>query len=288
MPSRLTPKENKTDAQILADNLGIQLIEIPIADISEAFAVGLDASRPALTPTWGQTGITSNALENVQAISRATILRQLGNEFHALPIATSDKSELYLGYATVNGDMSGALAPIGDLPKTKVRALARWLNENRPETVKTPRGVLPESVITKPSGADLKQDPKTGRLVTAEDELMPYEFADEVIWRIEALRQSHDEMLAVRFQYEANYPLSAEQKAEWLNKFFRRMAKAVFKWFVSPPILMMEGNGSIAKTDYHHPVVAGRICWAGHSEVEIALLLDNVREQLVPSLIADV
>ncbi|HEY9744931.1 MAG TPA: NAD(+) synthase, partial [Oculatellaceae cyanobacterium] len=215
-------------------------------------------------------------------ISRATLLRQLGNEFRALPVATSDKSELYLGYATVNGDMSGALAPLGDLPKTKVRALAQWLNHHRPPHVKTPRDVIPAAVIQRPSGADLKRDPKTGKLVTAEDELMPYEFADEVIWRIEALRQSFEEMLKAPFQYEERYVLSPEKKAEWLQKFYNRMARAVFKWFVAPPILITEGNGSIAKTDYHHPIVAGKICWTGHTDAEIAGCLDSCREALAP------
>jgi NAD+ synthase (glutamine-hydrolysing) len=269
MPSHITPEENRSDAQTIADNLGIQLVEVPIGKVTEAFGSGIESIRGLVESQWGKTDPRSNALDNVQAISRATILRQLGNEFRALPVATSDKSEFYLGYATVNGDMSGALAPIGDLPKTKVRALARWLNENRPDFVKTPRNVLPESVITKPSGADLKKDPTTGKLVTAEEDLMPYEFADEIIWRIEARHQSHADMLTERFQYENKYELAQSIKVEWLDKFFDRMPKAVFKWFVAPPILIVEGNGSIAKSDYHHPIVANRIRWQGHNAEEI-------------------
>jgi NAD+ synthase/NAD+ synthase (glutamine-hydrolysing) len=280
MPSQLTPDSNRTDAQILADNLGIQLVEVPIGAITDAFSSGIGGIRKTVEGHWGQTDPRSNAMDNVQAISRATILRQLGNEFRALPVATSDKSEFYLGYATVNGDMSGALAPIGDLPKTKVRTLARWLNEHRPSHVKTPRNALPDSVIAKPSGADLKKDPITGKLVTAEEDLMPYEFADEIIWRIEALRQSHDDMLAIRFQYEENYTLSPAQKADWLRKFYDRMAKAVFKWFIAPPILIVEGNGSIAKSDYHHPIVANRICWEGHAPLEIGLVLDELTDRI--------
>lgn len=275
MPSELTPAHNRTDAETLANNLGIHFTEVPIGGAVNAFGQGLAEGRSPIEAAWGKTDPRSNAMDNVQAISRATILRQLGNEFRAFPIATSDKSELYLGYATVNGDMSGALAPIGDLPKTKVRALARWLNEHRSPNVKTPRGVLPESIITKPSGADLKTDPKTGKLVTAEEDLMPYEFADEIIWRLEALKQSHEEMLAARFQYEEQHGLSSAQKAEWLHKFFDRMSKAVFKWFVSPPILIIEGNGSITKTDYHHPIVSNALHWQGHQDAEIALILEQ-------------
>lgn len=281
MPSRLTPDENRTDAQTLANNLGIELVEIPIEGITESFTTGLQAVQAIISKQWGSKNSYSNAADNIQAISRATILRQIGNDFNALPVATSDKSEFYLGYATVNGDMSGALAPLGDVPKTKVRALAHWLNEHRPSTVKTPQNTIPLAVIQKPSGADLAIDPKTGRLITAEEALMPYEFADEVIWRIEALQQSLEDMLAVRFQYEEQHTLSSEKKAEWLHKFYQRMARAVFKWFVAPPILIVEGNGSIAKSDYHHPIVAGRIHWAGHTDVEIALSLDNVIDKTI-------
>lgn len=272
MPSALTPDDNRDDAKVLAQNLGIHWTEVPIQDVTQAFGTGLADVTGALEAAWGGVDARSNAVENIQAISRATILRQLGNMFRALPVATSDKSELYLGYATVNGDMSGALAPLGDIPKTKVRLLAHWLNENRAH-----KNAIPEAVIGKPSGADLKKDPVTGKLVTAESELMPYEFADEVIWRLEALGQSFEEMLAAQFQYEEAHTLSQEQKAAWVARFYDRMAKAVFKWFIAPPILIVEGNGSIAKSDYHHPIVANRVRWQGHDPAEIASHLDRQR-----------
>jgi NAD+ synthetase len=281
MPSSITPDENRADAQALADSLGVTLTEIPIGDVTTVFGAGLAPVLPVIQAQWGAPDTRSNAADNVQAIARATLLRQLGNAFRALPIATCDKSELYLGYATVNGDMSGALAPLGDVPKTKVRALGRWLNAHRtaPDGKFRPP-VLPERILARPSGADLKRDPATGRLVTAEEELMPYAFADEIIWRLETLGQSPAEMQAAIFQYERQQAALGEalppaQKAEWLRRFFDRMGKAVFKWFVAPPILIVEGNGSLAKSDYHHPIVAGRIAWQGHSLAEITSALDS-------------
>lgn len=281
MPSAITPDENRADAQVLADGLGAALTEIPIGAVTSAFQKGIAPVLPTLEAQWGAPDARSNAADNVQAIARATLLRQLGNAFRALPIATCDKSELYLGYATVNGDMSGALAPLGDVPKTKVRALGRWMNvhRTRPDGGPCPP-VLPERILAKPSGADLKQDPLTGRLVTAEEELMPYAFADEIIWRLETLGQSPAEMHAAIFQMERQQDglseaISAEQKAEWLRRFFDRMSKAVFKWFVAPPILIVEGNGSLAKSDYHHPIVAGRIAWQGHSPTEMTQALEQ-------------
>lgn len=261
MPTALTPDENRTDARQLAQNLGMPFVEIPIGEAVEAFELEINAHREALARAWGAEATGSFAADNNQAMSRAHVLRMLGNDYHALPLATSDKSELYLGYATVNGDMSGALAPLGDVPKTKVRMLARWMNAHRAQ-----QNALPEAVITKPSGADLALNPETGRLLTAEEALMPYEFADEVIFRIEALDQSLAQMLDASFQYEQQHTLSRQQKQAWLEKFFQRMSRAVFKWFVAPPILIVSGNGSITKTDYHHPIVAGRIDWAGLSD----------------------
>lgn len=290
MPSELTPDDNRTDAFLLANHLGVSCVEIPIGEMTGCIVRGVASVYNAVVARWGEQDARSNATDNVQAITRATLLRQLGNEFRAFPVATSDKSEFYLGYATVNGDMSGALAPLGDLPKTKVRALARWINRERASILKsvvshspkaTGEPIIPERILEKPSGADLKTDPTTGALITAEQDLMPYEFADEVIWRLEALHQSLPDMQNTPFQYEARHPLSPEQKTAWLNKFFDRMAKAVFKWFIAPPILIVEGSGSIAKTDYHHPIVANRICWQGHSEAQRQDTLNQATASIV-------
>jgi NAD+ synthetase len=259
MPSRITPAENRSDAAQQAENLGIGYTEIPIAEIIQPFLTGIEAQRASIAQHWGGSDPQSYAADNVQAISRATLLRLIGNDYRALPIATSDKSELYMGYATINGDMTGALAPLGDVTKTKLRALAHWMNANRPV-----KNAIPEAVITRPPAADLALDPTTGRPLQAEAALMPYPFLDEVIWRIETLHQSKANMLNETFEWELqNGPLPLERKRLWLDRFFRRMATAVFKWWVVPPILIVDGNGSIAKTDYHHPITACRIAWEG-------------------------
>ena len=93
-----------------------------------------------------------------------------------------------MGYATINGDMSGGFAPIADVPKTKLFAFARWLNNNR-ET----KNAIPESIILKKPGAELAINPKTGQPLIAEDALMPYEFLDEIIWRIENKNESYND-----------------------------------------------------------------------------------------------
>ncbi len=282
MPSKLTSEESREDARLLADNLGISLVEVPITHVVEAFNLGLKAHggglEKILEPTWGPLNEQSFARDNVQAISRATVLRQLGNNYHALPIATSDKSEYYLGYATVNGDMSGAISPLGDVPKTKVRALAHWLNEHSPVPNR-----IPARTISKPSGAELAINPETGEALTAESALMPYEFADEIIWRIEALQQSKTEILAASFQWEVEHSLSLEQKKIWVDRFFRRMAASVFKWWIAPPVILVEGNGSITKTDYRHPITANQIQWEGMGDSDRNALLDAIGYQVTPT-----
>ncbi len=260
-PTALTPEDNKTDAAQLAHALGIGFAEVPIGGMVQQGLAGLNVLGPAVQGVWGAASATSFAKDNVQAMSRATLLRLLGNEYHALPVATSDKSECYLGYTTVNGDMSGALAPLGDVCKTQVRALAHWLNAQG----RWPNA-LPLSVVERPSGADLAVNPETGQLLSAEEALMPYAFADEVIWRIETLAQDPVAMLHSPFAYELVYeathgPLPMAQKRAWLVRFYQRMAASVFKWWLLPPVVLVSsaermGGGSLAKSVYHHPITA--------------------------------
>lgn len=264
MPSELTSEQSNTDAAELAQRLGMPFMVQPIQSMATAAEDALRQSQQQLNSTqaWDKPVTGSFASDNWQAMSRATLLRLLGNEYRALPLATSDKSELYMGYATVNGDMSGALAPLADIPKTKVRALARWLNMML-EGVAFPwtQSPIPCAVIEKPSGAELAVDPNTGNTLTAEEALMPYEFLDEVIWRLERFHQSKAEMMAVNFVYDVQHSVSPSQKEEWLDRFFTRMSRAVFKWRVAPPTIIVEGAGSIANSDYRHPITASRIEW---------------------------
>jgi NAD+ synthase (glutamine-hydrolysing) len=253
-PSLLTPASNQQDAETLARRLGIGWAVAPITQPQEAFMAERHNLHMALSERWGKPSEHSFATDNVQAIARATLLRLMGNDYNAFPIATSDKSEFYMGYTTVNGDMSGALAPLGDVCKTKVRALARWLNRNHALF-----RVIPEAVVERPSGADLAMNPETGQLLTAEEALMPYEFIDEIIWRIEAHGASLATLMATPLSWESqNGTLAPEAKERWLHRFFQRMQAASFKWFISPPTLLVDVEGSLVKSAYHHTITARR------------------------------
>lgn len=270
MPSKITSKESKTDAEKLANNLGINFTEAPIKDMVDTTNNCLQDLFKTVEDKWNCRYKQSFTMDNIQARSRAIFLWGISNEFdRCLPIATSDKSELYMGYATINGDMSGGFAPIADVPKTKLFALARWLNKNR-----TVKDAIPEAIILKKPGAELAIDPKTGKPLIAEDALMPYEFLDEVIWRIENKKEHYYDMLESEFLYEKSNTVSKEQKIEWLNKFYRRMSTALYKWSILPPSVIVDSR-SINKYDYKQPITSSGINYKGLSESEISQKIED-------------
>lgn len=239
MPSKITTDLSKQDAYNLAKNLGIEFREIPISPIIDALKQSFGKLSGAYT------------MDNFQARARATILFGFSNEIEkCIPIATSDKSEAYMGYTTINGDMSGGFAPIADITKTKLFAFAKWLNSNRKE-----KNAIPESVIEKRPGAELAINPKTGKPLMAEEALMPYDFLDEVIWRIEILHQSKEEILAEKFVYEKNNEVTSEQKKQWLDKFYSKMLFASCKGNLMPVYPLVD-EVSINKKVYNAPITA--------------------------------
>ena len=251
MPSKLSSSHSKTDAYELAKNLGINYIVAPIEKYHDLFSSNLEGIFKEASANWCNRYTSSFTQDNIQARSRAMILWAIANEFGAtLPVATSDKSETYMGYATINGDMSGGYAPILDVTKTKLFALARWMNENR-----AVKNAIPESVILKPPGAELAIDPKTGETLKAEDALMPYEFLDEVIWRIENFNQSIDNMMQNEFIYEKKNILDSATKKAWLEKFFRRLNTSTYKWYISAPSPIIDAH-SINKIEYAQPIAS--------------------------------
>jgi hypothetical protein len=91
---------------------------------------------------------------------------------------------------------------------------------------------------------------------------MPYEFLDEIIWRIENKNESYNDLTQVEFVYEKNHNVSPEQKKEWLDKFYRRMSTALYKWSILPPSVLVESR-SINKSDYKQPITSCKINYQG-------------------------
>ncbi len=166
MPSRYSSEGSITDAEALAASLDIGTTRVPILDAHEAV-------RGALAPALGET-LDGLPDENVQARLRGLMLMTWSNARGGLLLATSNKSELAVGYSTLYGDMCGALAPIGDLLKGEVSAVARRLNAD-PARFGLARPPIPESTITKPPSAELRPDQRD------EDSLPPYAVLDRLV-----------------------------------------------------------------------------------------------------------
>jgi NAD+ synthase (glutamine-hydrolysing) len=161
MPSRFSSEGSKTDAQALADRLGIRMLTIPIEGPFEAT---LDALAPAFADT--QFGV---AEENLQARVRGNLLMALSNKFGWLVLTTGNKSEMATGYSTLYGDMAGGFAVIKDVPKTLVYDLARHRN------ALAGTDIIPQAVIDKPPSAELRPN----QLDT--DSLPPYDVLDPIL-----------------------------------------------------------------------------------------------------------
>jgi NAD+ synthase (glutamine-hydrolysing) len=146
MPSRISSPGSVADAEALVANLGIHSHVLSIAalvDTAEATLSPAFAGRPA--------DVTE---ENIQSRARGLLLMALSNKLGALVLATGNKSEMAVGYATLYGDMCGGLAVIADVPKTLVYRLCEWRNQQ-------PGGaVIPEAILTKPPSAELHPDQK--------------------------------------------------------------------------------------------------------------------------------
>ena len=159
MPSRYTSEHSKVDAKELADNLGIEFLEVPIDGVYTAYL-----SVFSLLFAGRAEDITE---ENIQARIRGNILMALSNKFGWLVLTTGNKSEMSVGYATLYGDMAGGFAVIKDVPKTLVYELSRYRNTIDP--------AIPERVLTKAPTAELKPEQKD------QDTLPPYDILDRIL-----------------------------------------------------------------------------------------------------------
>ena len=179
MPSGYSSQGSKTDAQALAENLGIQLLTIPI---EETFRTSLKMLRPALGDD--DPGL---AAENLQARIRGNILMTISNKLGPLVLTTGNKSELATGYSTLYGDMAGGFAVLKDVLKTLVYELCIYRNTLGDGPV------IPRSVIEKPPSAELRPNQKDV------DSLPPYEVLDPILKAYVEEDRSFEEMLAMGF-----------------------------------------------------------------------------------------
>ena len=161
MPSRYSSEGSRRDAALLARNLGIDLLSIPI---EPAFSAYLAMTQDAFAGREADL-----AEENLQSRVRGTTLMALSNKFGWMVLTTGNKSELAVGYFTLYGDSVGGFAVIKDIFKTDVYALSRRLNE------RAAREIIPASTLEKPPSAELRPDQRD------DQSLPPYDVLDAIL-----------------------------------------------------------------------------------------------------------
>jgi len=224
MPTEFSSTGSVSDSQKLAENLGIELIEIPIQSIFSSF-------RDQLRPVFKELPF-GVAEENLQSRIRGSMLMTYANKFGHFLLPTGNKSEYAVGYATLYGDMNGALAIIGDLYKTDVYELSRWLNSGYYKAE-----VIPEQILTKPPSAELRPDQKDS------DSLPDYEVLDDILYHYIELQMSCDQIVELGHS----------------EKVVRKITNLVdyneFKRFQAAPILKL--NSKSFGTGRRWPIVQG-------------------------------
>ncbi|MCL2706900.1 MAG: NAD+ synthase [Dehalococcoidia bacterium] len=161
MPSRFSSEGSITDAGLLARNLGIKLISLPIEKTFQSY---LDSLEDVFYET-----ISDTTEENIQARIRGNYVMALSNKFGWLVLPTGNKSEMATGYATLYGDMAGGFAILKDVPKTLVYKLVEYRNAC------AGYDIIPQSVIDKPPSAELRYNQRDS------DNLPPYDVLDQVL-----------------------------------------------------------------------------------------------------------
>ena len=178
MPSVFTSEASMRDATALAHNLNIAYTILPITAVTDAVTNTLQALP--VNDGADASSAADVAGENIQARTRGLLLMAYANTFHALALATGNRSELATGYCTLYGDMCGALAPIGDLYKTELYELAKNINAHRE--------YIPAEILTKAPSAELRPDQRD------EDSLPPYPVLDAILAGYLDMHQSVEEL----------------------------------------------------------------------------------------------
>ena len=172
MPSPYTSKESLEDAKLASSNLGINYSYLDIKNGMDTIdKILLDFNAPKV-----DVGI---AEENIQSRIRGLLLMAISNKYGSMVLATGNKSEYAVGYATLYGDMCGGFAVIKDVWKSDVFKLCKWRNLNKPSEFLGPKGeVIPERIITKPPSAELREDQKDT------DSLPEYDILDVILKKL--------------------------------------------------------------------------------------------------------
>ena len=203
MPSKYSTDHSIDDAMDLVNNIGCMHEVIPIKDAADAF-------DQMMAPVFKDLPFNVTE-ENIQARCRGIIVMAMSNKFGYIVLNTSNKSECAVGYGTLYGDMCGAIGVIGDVYKTQIFQLARYINKDRE--------IIPENTIVKPPSAELRPDQKDS------DSLPDYDQLDRILQLYIEQRQSSRAIIAQGFDEAL------------VRKVIKMVNNAEFKRYQTPPIL---------------------------------------------------
>ena len=174
MPYQYTSQISLNDSELQAKTQGVKFSSIDIHSIVSSF-------NASLSDLFQHNNIDTTE-ENIQSRVRGSLLMALSNKHHKIVLATGNKSEMAVGYATLYGDMCGGFAPLKDISKTMVYRLSKYRN--------TISEVIPERVITRPPSAELAPDQ------VDQDSLPPYDILDDILMRFVEKKQSAESIIA--------------------------------------------------------------------------------------------
>jgi NAD+ synthase (glutamine-hydrolysing) len=203
MPSQFSSSHSVEDALALAKNLGSPCSIIEIKDLFDTFDDSLKSHFEGRT-----FDVTE---ENVQARIRGVLLMAFCNKFGYILLNTSNKSEAAVGYGTLYGDMNGGLSVLGDVYKTEVFELARYINRAQE--------IIPENTIIKPPSAELRPNQKDS------DSLPEYDLLDQILYQYIELRKGPGELVAMGFDEKL------------VNRVLKLVNTNEYKRHQTPPIL---------------------------------------------------
>ncbi len=208
LPSQFSSEHSVNDAIALAENLKVQYDTINIQPIVNAF-------EESLNPLFKdqERGTTE---ENLQARARGTLLMALSNKYGHILLNTSNKSESAVGYSTLYGDMNGGLSVLGDVYKTDVYRLARFINREKE--------IIPTNTIEKAPSAELKPDQQDS------DSLPPYDVLDKILFNYVELQKSEDEIAAEGVELDT------------IRQIVRLVNNSEYKRYQAPPILRISSK----------------------------------------------
>lgn len=194
LPSGFSSEHSVDDSVALCNNLGTKYETVPIENTFQSF-------RKTLLP-WFKDLPFNVAEENMQARTRGVLLMAFSNKFGYILLNTTNKSEAAVGYGTLYGDMCGGLAVLGDVYKTQVYELARYINRNGE--------VIPENIITKAPSAELRPNQKDS------DSLPDYDILDKILFQYIEKRQGPKDLIAMGFdEVLVNRVLKMVNSNEW-------------------------------------------------------------------------